>query len=215
MDDDKRNERLNRSQSCYRSLYLAIALVGLLSVVAVRSGRFPAISVVFGTSVRPLVPHLDTDTAAVIESDDELNVRMESATTLATELANHIFQRFEFHRWDWFQFFLISWNISLRGWDILKLKLAKKIVWSAMRPAERMSFVMIFSGSAATAGYDNFYNQSYPAIIEQELSPIFQTVGVPLVVRNVAQSKVDCKLTNYCLAAMAGTTFSDISLLFL
>jgi hypothetical protein len=48
-------------------------------------------------------------------------------------------------------------------------------------------FSMIFGGSSVTAGYDNYPNQSYPSIVYDRLHPVFNSLGINLDVRNIAQ----------------------------
>lgn len=109
-----------------------------------------------------------------------------------------IYQRFELHKLQQLQLFLVSSNIHSRTWDTIKLKLAKKLL------VQGSNFTMVFGGTGVTAGYDNYLHQSYPMIIEKRLSPVFKQLGVNLVVRNIGQIHVDCRLSNYCYDAMGG-----------
>lgn len=113
-------------------------------------------------------------------------------------VGNLIYQRFELHRLQQLQLFLVSSNIDIRGWDIVKLKLAKKLL------VQGSNFTMVFGGTGVTAGSDNFLHQSYPMVIEKRLAPIFKQLGVNLVVRNIGQISVDCRLSNYCISTMGG-----------
>lgn len=60
---------------------------------------------------------------------------------------NLIYQRFEFHKRLQYQFFLGSMNFNNRTWDILKYKMALKMLHH-----EHKNFTMIFGGSSVTAG---------------------------------------------------------------
>jgi hypothetical protein len=114
------------------------------------------------------------------------------------ELSDKIYQRFEFHNDVTRQFFFITLNIPERGWDILKYKMAKKMLDG------HSTFLMIFSGTSVTAGYDNHFNESYPMVFEKRMRPIFDALRIKLVVRNIAQRRVSCHMSNFCLEAMGG-----------
>jgi hypothetical protein len=43
-------------------------------------------------------------------------------------------------------------------WDIIKYKIAKKVV------DKDQDFLMVFGGSSVTAGHDNYFHQSYPMV---------------------------------------------------
>lgn len=84
------------------------------------------------------------------------------------------------------------------GWDILKYKIAKKIVDGGSY------FRMTFGGSSVTAGHDNWYNESWPFVFERRMSKIFDTLGVELQVHNIAQGANNCRPSIYCYEAMGG-----------
>jgi hypothetical protein len=116
------------------------------------------------------------------------------------DLSDKIFQRFQFHDESLRQFFLISWNIPAQGHDILKYKIAKKMVDGH----SSAQFLMVFSGTSVTAGYDNYFNESYPIVFEKRMRPIFEALGIKLIVRNIAQRRISCHMSNFCLEAMGG-----------
>lgn len=74
-----------------------------------------------------------------------------------------------------------SSNMPDYAWDILKYKIAKKFI------DRNSSFLFIFGGSSVTAGHDNYYNQSYPLVLERRLKPVFDALGISLLVHNIAQ----------------------------
>ena len=96
-------------------------------------------------------------------------------------------------------------NIPEHGWDIIKYKVANKIL-------TRGSFVMVFSGSSVTSGYGNHVNHSYPAVLYRRLNPLFSALGVKLEVRNVAHKYMGCRLMNYCLQTLGGTGFDFVGM---
>jgi hypothetical protein len=130
---------------------------------------------------------------------------MDGAKIRAQEIINLIYQRFELKTVSQLQLFMLSLNLASSSWDSLKMRFVEKIL------TEGSNFTMVFSGTGVTAGYDNYMHQSYPAIVERRLSPIFHSLGIKLIVRNIAQLHVDCRLSNYCLEAMGGPQSDFIS----
>jgi hypothetical protein len=116
------------------------------------------------------------------------------------EAANLVYQRYEFHRQDLFQFFIESSNMPQYAWDLIKYKLAEKIV----RGDENEQYLMIFGGTSVTAGHDNYYNQSYPFVFERRLKSAFETLGIKLLVHNIAQGANNCRPSDHCYNAMGG-----------
>jgi hypothetical protein len=122
----------------------------------------------------------------------------DSAKKLAGDVANLVHQRFEFDHASRFQFFIEASNMPWYGWDILKYKIAKKIVDGGS------TFLMIFGGSSVTAGHDNYYNQSYPFVFERRMKPVFEALGIKLIVRNIAQGNNNCRPFLNCYESMGG-----------
>jgi hypothetical protein len=108
-----------------------------------------------------------------------------------------IHQRFGLQSVQGQQLFMSLYNVPTSAWDVLKLKLVKKIL------EKGSNFTMVFSGTSVTAGYDNYLQQSYPAIIERRMKPILQAVDINLHVRNFGQAHVECRLLNHCLSIAA------------
>lgn len=129
---------------------------------------------------------------------EELSKRLSKALEQIDDMANLVYQRFEFHNAKLYQFFIGSANIPVYGWDLIKYRLAKKILQGDQ------SYIMLFGGSSVTAGHDNYYNQSYPFVVERRMKSIFDTIGVKLEVRNIAQGSNNCRPSNYCYEAMGG-----------
>ena len=112
---------------------------------------------------------------------------------------NLIHQRFQLHDKYKAQFFNIAMNLNANTWDIMKYKFAKKITSSDDR-----NFRMIFGGSSVTAGWDNYYFQSYPEVFKRRMSPAFINLGVNLTIHNIAQGDNRCRPSDYCYTAMGG-----------
>ena len=126
------------------------------------------------------------------------NVDFQKARTLIADVTNLIYQRFEFHVFNQYQFFIGSATMGDTAWEIMKYKFAVKI----LQP--NSSFLMTFGGSSVTAGHDNYYNQSYPFVLERRLKPIFKALGVNLLVHNIAMGANGCRPSNYCYETMGG-----------
>lgn len=121
----------------------------------------------------------------------------------AARAASLIYERYEFSNRTYQQYFNIIWNMPDYAWDILKYKIATKL----FRPDSRID--MIFTGSSVTAGYDNYYNQSYPIIFEKTVRRTFDYLGLPLHVANIAQHRINCKLHTYCIHSIVNTKSID------
>jgi hypothetical protein len=101
--------------------------------------------------------------------------------------------------------FLTANNIGSVTWDVIKYKFARKILDSAVKGPQK--FLMVFGGSSVTAGHDNYYNQSYPFVVERRLGPALKAVGVELVVHNIAQGANPCIPYSFCYETMGGADF--------
>jgi hypothetical protein len=108
------------------------------------------------------------------------------------------------------QFFLISWNLPYSGWDIIKYKIVLKIL---NNNKINRNFLMIFGGSSVTAGYSNYYNHSYPIVLEKRMSSIFSSLDINLIIRNIAQKQVHCRLANLCYETMGGENADFIGII--
>jgi len=135
----------------------------------------------------------NVETAASSDFDSLTN-----AKARAMDVLNLIFARYELHDAANMQHFMVTLNAPATTWEILRLKVAEKILHKGS------TFTFVFSGTGVTAGYDNYFHQSYPMVIEKRISPIFKALGIDLVVRNIGQVHVDCRLSNYCFDALGG-----------
>lgn len=88
-------------------------------------------------------------------------------------------------------------TIIRKDWDILKYTFMDKIL-------RQSSYTMVFGGSSVTAGHDNFFNQSYPLIFQKRMKPVFDHLGIDLVVHNIAQGANDCLPSDLCYETMGG-----------
>lgn len=121
----------------------------------------------------------------------EDRIDFKDAVVLAQDVLNLIRHRYELDGIGG-QFFLASNNVDRHTWDVIKFKMAKKILG-------KEQFLMTFGGSSVTAGHDNYHNQSYPAVVNRRLSPILEALDVELVVRNIAQGESKYKLLISCV----------------
>lgn len=134
----------------------------------------------------------------VVITCKKLDVDLDKAKAEADKVANLVYQRYEYHNATTFQFFIESANMPTMTWDMIKYKVAKKIVDG------NSTFLMIFGGSSVTAGHDNFYNESYPSVFERRMTPVFDALGIKLKVHNIAQGANNCRPSNLCYEAMGG-----------
>jgi len=110
----------------------------------------------------------------LISSSSITKLDYNEAKAEVNKLVNLVYQRFEYHNFNRYQFILASSAMPDYTWDILKYKFAKKIVDSINNKYSNSSaFFMIFGGSSVTAGHDNYFNQSYPLVFERRMKPIF------------------------------------------
>jgi hypothetical protein len=126
---------------------------------------------------------------------DEYEEKLNRAQEAAVSLLNLIHHRYELYSDEspGLLFFLASSNINSVTWEIIKHKYIQKLLTARdklVSPSQTLSdpeFLMIFGGSSVTAGHDNYFNQSYPSIVERRMRPIFEELGIRLTVRNIAQ----------------------------
>ena len=149
------------------------------------------ILVFYHGGLHSLVPRTPFQILATSESQGRLNlgeipsdkkqekIDTKGAVLLAQGVLNLIRHRYELDGIG-SQFFLTANNIGSHTWDVIKYKFAKKIL-------DGDKYLMIFGGSSVTASHDNYYNQSYPAVVNRRLGPILQSLGVELLVHNIAQ----------------------------
>lgn len=123
--------------------------------------------------------HRDLGETASKDKKEE-KIELKEAIVLAQGVLNLIRHRYELDGAG-AAFFRTANNIGPFTWDVIKYKFAKKIV------GENPTFVMVFGGSSVTAGHDNYYNQSYPFVVERRLGYILGALGVDLTVHNIAQ----------------------------
>ena len=67
-----------------------------------------------------------------------------------------------------------------------------------------VSFVVGVSGSSVTAGHDNYYNQSYAAVLATTLASTFEALGVALDVPNRAMGNNPCMPYDICVPTFFG-----------
>ena len=72
-------------------------------------------------------------------------------------------------------------------------------------------FVIAFGGYSVTVGRGNFYNQSYPFIMQNVLKPVFKSMGLELVVRNSAIGGIPSFPYGFCLPNFLGMDADVVS----
>jgi hypothetical protein len=58
-------------------------------------------------------------------------------------------------------------------------------------------------GSSVTAGHDNYFNQSYPIVMEMIISPILSRAGVSFVLKNQAMGGSPAMQSALCVGELA------------
>lgn len=72
-------------------------------------------------------------------------------------------------------------------------------------------FTMSFGGYSVTVGRGNYYNQSYPFVMERVLKPVFQELDLELTVRNSAIGGIPSFPYGWCLGNFLGADSDVIS----
>lgn len=141
------------------------------------------LSVVFSAEEKDLVERLAKSSAAI-------------KTTLSTLR----------ERWsvDKYPLFLASAAMTHSAWELLKVKLQKKILESFL-DGKRSSFVISFMGSSVTAGHDSPQNRTFPDMTGQLMSKAFEPLEVSLITRNAAQGNNPCMPYDLCVRPFAGS----------
>ena len=101
--------------------------------------------------------------------------KFEQAKTLSSKLRGEIHQYWQI---DAFPDFKKTMHIPKAQWETYK----KKFDYLLTHPNSTKTFVIAFGGSSVTAGHDNFLTEAYPALVRQQLTPIFELLGVKLQV---------------------------------
>lgn len=125
-------------------------------------------------------------------------INYDDAQIMLHKLLSLIYNRYEMHLDHGSQLFMAANNIGRPSWDIIKHKLAVKIL------SPEASFLMVFTGSSVTAGHDNYYNQSYPFVFRDRMASIFSKLGIKLEVHNIALGANNCFPYVLCYESMGG-----------
>ncbi len=128
--------------------------------------------------------------------------------------------------------FLKLMDIPATSWRLQKLKLIQLLLDSLNQTrTEPSSFVIAFSGSSVTAGHgklkilycsfslffliytllDNFLSEAYPSVVTGNLSPVFKSLNISLVVRNQAIGNNPCYAYDACVATHLGDDVDVVS----
>ena len=85
---------------------------------------------------------------------------------------------------------------------------AERIILARQNSRE---FVISFGGYSVTVGRGNYYNQSYPFIMQKVLQPVFEAVDLKLVVRNSAIGGIPSFPYGWCLPNFLGSDSDVVS----
>lgn len=148
----------------------------------------------------------DSETSSSVRDDTPTNdnviaeglINYDDAQIMLHKLLSLIYNRYEMHLDHGSQLFMAANNIGRPSWDIIKHKLAVKML------SPDASFLMVFTGSSVTAGHDNYYNQSYPFVFRDRMASIFSKLGIKLEVHNIALGANNCFPYVLCYESMGG-----------
>jgi len=84
----------------------------------------------------------------------------------------------------------------------------QKVVTRAVAEAtlkKRSRFVVAIQGTSVTAGHDNYFNQSYPLVLQRVAKDAFAAIGLDLVVRNHAMGNNPTIPASFCVLTQLGS----------
>lgn len=79
------------------------------------------------------------------------------------------------------------------------------------KKAKGEPFVIAFAGYSVTVGRGNYFNQSFPFVLEDLLKPLFDKMGLELIVRNAAIGGIPSFPYGFCLPHFLGMDADVIS----
>jgi hypothetical protein len=132
------------------------------------------------------------------------NILIESLTEVKKTL-NDLEKRWQIKK---YPNFLTAGSMTLKSWDVMKIKLQKKIILAHLSPSAD-SYIISFMGSSVTAGHDSPQNKSLVAHTQRIMAPAFKILNINLQARNVAQGNNPCFPYDACVNTFAGAD-SDI-----
>ena len=121
-----------------------------------------------------------------------------ASKSIAQNLLSLIYNRYEMFGTIGSELFRTAANIGEAQWDMIKYKIALRALQG------NQTYLMIFGGSSVTAGHDNCFNNSFPMIVQKRMQPLFDTLGIDLTVRNIAQGANNCNPYVMIYEAMGG-----------
>lgn len=102
---------------------------------------------------------------------------------------------------------LLFQSVHFLDRDYIKHKLVRALLGqngSPGKPKSEHDFVMSFAGTSVTAGHDNFYQQSYPVVMEKLIREAFVAAGLNLEVRNHAMGNQPPIPAAFCVQSQLG-----------
>ncbi|KAL7571143.1 hypothetical protein ACA910_014747 [Epithemia clementina (nom. ined.)] len=97
------------------------------------------------------------------------------------------------------------------SWDRLKRKVALKLL-QAQIDEQPQPLIWATGGHSASAGHGNLFNESYTAVMESHVQPMFQAIGLKFVTRRYAMGGTSCGMEiNTCIKEVFGTDFDVLS----
>lgn len=137
--------------------------------------------------------------------EESLSDRIKKAIPLVQKHLNLIYHRYEMSTDLGKHMVYGITQLSPESWELQREIFINKMV------TKNSQYKMIFGGSSVTAGHDNGPRQSYVYVWEDRMKPVFEALGINLVVNNIAQGANDCIPSNLCYESMGGENADFIS----
>lgn len=132
--------------------------------------------------------------------NEDFSKQIENAAKVTDSAIDTIYKEWQV---DKYPNFLKSCFMHKVGWEIMKLKMKKKIL-TAVTQNVTTTFVASFLGSSVTAGHDSHFNSSTPIIVGNYMKASFAAMNVEFDNRNVALGNNPCTPYDVCVKYFAG-----------
>lgn len=80
----------------------------------------------------------------------------------------------------------------------------RDVRYDSLKNGKQDTFRMAFGGNSATAGYGNYFNQSFPFLVEEHLREPFRLLGLNLIVTNAAMDGISTFPMGWCMENFFG-----------
>lgn len=152
---------------------------------------------------------ITTITASTAVSGLAIEINWRESIPKALELTDKTLIKIK-DRWEISKYpnFLKSGAMSNFSWDLMKYRYQMKLFQLGVNGKSLSSlsnqFIISFMGSSVTASHDVFFNMSGTEHVKSLFTPIFESLGIELVVNNVAIGNNPCLPYDVCVHTFAG-----------